>query len=608
MEKLTEEQRRIIKNINGPMMVLAGPGSGKTFTMTRRLKEMIQSGISPENILVITFTKASAIEMQERFEKLMEGQYFPITFGTFHAVFFSILKEFRNYQVENIIHDKEKHIFISMAIEKYKEQIQSEDMIPENLEDNLLSDFSKIKNYGISPFDSKIQYITLPLFAGIYDEYKQLMKNHNLIDFDDMMLECKELLTSDSQALKLCQDRYKYILIDEFQDINPMQYKVIQMLALPENNLFIVGDDDQSIYGFRGSKPEIMLNFGADYPSCKKESLSTNYRSSMTIVNSACKLIANNKTRFTKTLKAASSTSSPIVIKDFNSTLEEYDYITKIITTSLRNGRYKDTAIIFRTNKGARNISAFLSKQKIPFLIKEKTSSLFNHPIAKDILSILDFAYGNKTRENFLRFMNKPVRYISRNMLPNENIDLNQIISSNSVNKYVKDNIRKLSRDIILISRMDVYSAINYIRNGMGYENFIVSKSKDSGQDSEEILSILKTLQACAKGAHKLSEYKCFIEDYEKNLKTQNEASDAVTLITMHGSKGLEYKNVIIPDLNEGVVPPAKCKSIEALEEERRVFYVAITRAKKHLYLLYLNKGLETRAKKSRFIDETILY
>jgi len=604
MDSVNEAQRAAICHIDGPMMVLAGPGSGKTFVITRRLKYLIEEGrVEPSSILVITFTKASAIEMQERFEKLMEDKYYPVVFGTFHAVYFNILREEQLYDAGSIITEKEKREFLKSIIQGSDIEISDD-----NTMELILSDISKIKNDGSSPHLADIRYMSSEDFEKIYYEYDQMLKDAGKLDFDDMVLECRKLLTTSSNVLRRLRERIHYILIDEFQDINPMQYEVIKMIAMPENNLFIVGDDDQSIYGFRGSKPEIMLGFENEYPMCKKVILSTNYRSTSDIVDGAQVFIKNNKERFEKQLISNHGKGQEITVAGFGSSENQMEYIKKVIKTLQKCGRMSDVAVIFRTNKGARNMTRMLTENHIPYIFKEKPVSFFSHPVSKDILAILDFAHGKNTRDVFVRFMNKPSRYIPRLLITSNVVDINELSKRPNIKAYLRNNLRKLAYDIEQIKNLEPFAAINYIRKAFGYEKYIIGMARDKKQDAGEVLEIMDLVIESAKNMETYEQFKEFIEEYERNLNesamSTDEDTDKITLITMHGSKGLEYNTVILPDVNEGNVPQAKAKTNEALEEERRVFYVAMTRAKEKLIMTYVEKNKNNRMKPSRFLNE----
>ena len=604
-EQMNNEQRRAVMHLDGPMMVLAGPGSGKTFVITRRIRNMIQSGISPESILVITFTKAAAVEMQERFESLMDDEISGVTFGTFHGIYFNFLKKSLGYSASDIVTEKEKHHFIKEALSSYP-VVNADDFTMTYL----LDSFSKIKNDGIEPerYESPCRLVDKENFEKIYYDYAEIMRIAGKIDFDDMVLKCRQLFSENPEILEMWRARFKYILIDEFQDINPMQYEVIRMLAAPLNNLFIVGDDDQSIYGFRGSCPQIMLDFPKEFKGAESVLLKYNYRSIPEVVNTACKLIGHNKNRFKKTLMAANKGNGGVNVLAFKDKKEETEGVINLVRAGLKFMNADDIALIFRTNSSAGTYAKALSEAGIPFYMKEKIKNVFDGIIAKDLMAVLAYANGEKTRENLLRFMNKPVRYIRRCDIEDRNYQDSLIcmLSDPDIKDFVKKNVKELIYHLDTLNGMHPFAGMNYIRKVMGYEAFMIKENEKRGIPKDETINELDEITDSAKNTDNYLHWLESIEEYEESLKNaqSEESRDGVQLMTMHGSKGLEYRMVIIPDLNEGNIPSKKCEKPAELEEERRVFYVAMTRAKEKLFLCHLEKNREKRITPSRFLKE----
>ncbi|MBR1471979.1 MAG: ATP-dependent helicase, partial [Lachnospiraceae bacterium] len=404
-ETVNPEQAQAIRHKDGPMMVLAGPGSGKTFVITRRLRHMIEvHGIPPEEILVITFTKAAALEMQERFWKLMGDESVGVTFGTFHAVYFHILQQAYHYDASAIATEKEKRRYLKEAMSAHAEVAEDEQTYS-----YLLSAFSKIKNDGIAPeeYSDACCLVEKETFLAICHEYDRIMHAEGKLDFDDMVLRCRDLFVRRRDILEVWQTRCRYILIDEFQDINPMQYEVIRMLAAPAYNLFIVGDDDQSIYGFRGSAPEIMLGFPKEFPGLSRVLLKNNYRSTQGIVDSALRLAGYNKSRFAKQLKAQRAGKHDVTAAAFESKEEEAEAVLQVIRSAEKYMARKEIALLFRTNASARYYSQKLSAAGIPFSMKEHMGSVFSGAAGQDILAMYAYASGDHSRKHLLRFLNR---------------------------------------------------------------------------------------------------------------------------------------------------------------------------------------------------------
>jgi len=616
---VNEAQYRAITHGAGAMLVLAGPGSGKTFVVTQRIKYLIeQYHVKPDDILVITFTKAAAAEMQDRFARLNEGKLYPVHFGTFHSVFFQILRHTYRFTAQNIIRERDKYHFLAQIISEMPEEIRGQAQIDDNIEllQNLLSEISAVKNNGITPQEIQSTTVLQAEFEYIFQRYKQEMNRYRLIDFDDMVLLCRNLLVERPDTLKLWQERFQYILVDEFQDICSLQYEVVRMLAKPQDNLFIVGDDDQSIYGFRGSKPEIMMNFTKDYPEAQQVLLNVNYRSKQGIVDTAGKLIAHNKVRFAKDVKAQNEQTDGVNIYSFSSKLKQAENIALLIKQYMEQpaAKYSDIAILYRTNNHTVYTADKLMKEGIPFHMKEKPKNIYDSPIAKDIIAYLNYALYENCLEDFLRIMNRPVRYIKKTTVPRQAFRMEALIQNNKSTKYVVQNIVDLYDAFRFIKGLNSFSAVNFIRKGVGYEAFLKKQALENGRDAAKEIEMLEELMQLAKDFETIPEWLEHIQNYDTIMReiTQQEnglksaETDAVSMVTMHSSKGLEWKVVILPDVNEGVVPHKKAVTDNELEEERRMFYVAMTRAKESLFLFYIQEKEAGNLLPSRFLDEIL--
>ena len=334
---LSETQSRAVAHGAGPCICLAGPGSGKTTVITERTKYLIEKqGISPSEILVITFTKAASIEMRERFHNAMKGRYAPVTFGTFHAVFFTILKAAYHYTAENILREEEKYTILRDILEPMDLEIEDE----KEFLLGVTEEISLIKNERISLEHYYSSNCPEDVFRSIFREYQQALIRKRKLDFDDMLVCTYELLKARPDICRGWQKRFRYILIDEFQDINAIQYETVKLLAQPGNNLFIVGDDDQSIYRFRGAKPEIMLNFQKDFPKAVMIQLAENYRSTECIIKGAGRVIAHNTNRFQKSTHGIRGNGEKITISFFqNQAMEALAVVKKSARYAARRKR-----------------------------------------------------------------------------------------------------------------------------------------------------------------------------------------------------------------------------------------------------------------------------
>ena len=595
------------------MLVLAGPGSGKTAVITRRVLELIKKGVAPGNILVITFTKAAATEMQERFEGLQkkDGQATQgrVNFGTFHAVFFKILKYAYHLDASNIIREEASTQLLSDIIRKLDMELEDE----REFIDAIRAEISKIKTERIDISTYYSMNCPEEQFQQIYREYTKKMQQQRLIDFDDILLYTYELLVQRKDILKVWQEKYKYILIDEFQDINRIQYDIIRMLALPQNNLFIVGDDDQSIYQFRGAKPEIMLNFPKDYKSTKQVLLNYNYRSQEAVVKNALRLISHNEKRFPKEILATKAATVPVVTERFPTQEEEGERIIENLRWYHAKGiPYEEMAILFRTNTQARNVMGKLMSYNIPFRMRDVVPNLFDHWIAKNIITYMKLAMGSRERGLMLQIMNRPNRYLSRETLQDAEVSFSKWKWYYRDRDWMIDRIDKLEYDLEMLAKTNPYAAINYIRRGIGYDEYLQQYAEYRRMKPEELLEVITELQESARNFDTFEEWFAYMEEYKQELERQRELREkrnirGVMLATMHSAKGLEYEVVFLPDVNEGITPYKKAVSPEELEEERRMFYVALTRAKQYLHVFSVVRLHGKEMDESRFVKEMLM-
>lgn len=603
--QISKSQSRAIAHGKGPAMVLAGPGSGKTLVITNRTKYLIeQQGVRPEEILVITFTKAAALEMRERFEKLCGGTRYRVTFGTFHAIFFQILKYAYGYTAANILREDQKYRFLTEIIDQLKLEFEDE---KEFLAD-ITGEISLVKNEQIPLEHYYSRSCSEEIFRKIYEKYQDKLSRNNLIDFDDMLVYCYQLFKERKDILAQWQRHFRYILVDEFQDINQLQYEVVRMLAQPENNLFIVGDDDQSIYRFRGAKPEIMLNFQKDYPGAEMVLLEENFRSVPTIKDAANLVIRENKKRYPKEIRCAAQGGAPVEIRAFKNQDTEANYLIKSIRDTISAGyRYSDIAILTRTNTGGRFAAEKLMEFQMPFQMRDRMPNLYDHWIAKDILAYIRLALGILERKDFLQVMNRPKRYISRECVDTPRIDFERLRTWYDDKPWMVQRIDKMESDLKIMKNMRPYAAINYIRHGMEYEEYLKEYAQFRRIKVEELLETVEELQESAKNFKTHLEWMTHIEEYRKALEEQweekNQEEDAITLSTLHSSKGLEFHQVFILDVNEEVIPHRKAVLEPDIEEERRLFYVGMTRAKKKLHLYYIKERYGKQMDPSEFLD-----
>lgn len=601
----SKAQTQAIMHKDGPMMVLAGPGSGKTTVITHRVQYLTKEyGIDPGDILVITFTRAAAEEMRERYEALTGGGS-RVTFGTFHSLFFRILKLAYRYTADNIVREEQQMQFV-------RELAQAGGLEPEDENEfaaSILSEISSVKGERIALEHYYSKNCPDAVFRQLYAGYEEKMRRAGLIDFDDMMVLCLELFTERKDILSAWQRRYRYILIDEFQDINRLQYEIVRMLAKPEDNLFIVGDDDQSIYRFRGAKPEIMLGFERDYPGAGRILLDVNYRSTEEIVAPALRLIGENQKRFSKAIHTTGRHGKNVITKLWQDPGEENLAIAREIQLYLQSGvRPGDIAVLYRTNAGPRFLMEKLMEYNLPFRTRDTVPNLYEHWISRNILTYIRIAMGSRAREDILQVINRPKRYISRDAMPDETVSFEKMKAFYAEKDWIAERIESLEGDLRAIARMSPLAAVNYIRQGMGYDEYLIEYAAFRRMRPEELLETADELKESAAGFKTFDEWFAHIEAYKEELLRQaaqrRTETDAITLATMHSAKGLEFPIVYILDANEGITPHSRAMLDEDMEEERRLFYVAMTRAKTRLHVYAVRERYHKKAEVSRFVWE----
>ena len=603
--QFNKAQIQAIQHNKGPCMVIAGPGSGKTTVLTHRVRYLIdRCGVKPSDILVITFTKAAAEQMKFKFKGLSEGRSSAVTFGTFHAVFFTILKAAYNYSARCIITPQIQHEFVKDQIHRLELEYDDE----KEAVDGVLSEISRVKGEAVNIDEYESRCIPPQSFRIIYMAYDDMLVRKHLIDFDDMIVQCRELLMQREDYRRAWQNKYKYILIDEFQDINKAQFDVVRILADEYRNLFVVGDDDQSIYGFRGSAPQIMLDFNKYYSDAVRIDMCINYRSTGNIVFASRAVAEENEHRYYKDITTYNSQGDTVSVYEFNSLNDEKAFLVSEIRRLIDTGiAADDIAVLSRTNVIGNMYMSRLESDGIPCCDYSVVQDIYEHWISKDILTYIRIALGSRERIDFLRIINKPLRYISRSYIT-QPADINALKRGYEGNEQMSKQVEKLVSDISMIRSMSPFAAVNYIRKGVGYDEYIRNYIYEHKADKEELYNVLDELAHRASQYMSLSQWLDGIVEYIRQCDKdrQNNTADGVHMLTMHGSKGLEYKIVLVMDACEGIIPYNKSILDEQIEEERRLFYVAMTRAKEKLYLLYPKQRYNKDTTRSRFIEELL--
>ena len=603
-----QAQKKAVSHGEGPCLVLAGPGSGKTLTIVNRIKYLIEEyKVRPEEILVVTFTRFAAAEMKSRLCALMGKQTLPVTVGTFHGIYYGILKWAYRMGQQNILSEEEKYQILRSAAGKQKMEVFDE----EDFIQDIAAEIGKIKNNRIDPDEFVSEKCSADAFREIYREYERQRKKLRKIDFDDMLVLCCELFTSRPDVLAAWQKKFRYILIDEFQDINRIQYDVIRMLALPENNLFVVGDDDQAIYGFRGADSSLMFRFREDYPEAAQILLGTNYRSTANIVRDSLKVIEHNEHRFQKDLKASRDNGACIHVQELKDPNEEAQYILDEIEKKEQEGTAPEKiAVLFRIHTDARPVVEALLERHISFQMKEHLPNLYNHFIGKDIQAYFRLALGERKRQDFLQVMNRPKRYIGRDSLSGNTVSFEEIRKFYCDREWMMDRVDQFEWDVKMLKKMAPYAAIQYIRKRIGYDDFLKDYALTHNVNKADLFDVLSEIEEAAKPYASIEDWFVHVQEYTEMLRLKERQrslkQEGVRLMTIHAAKGLEFDAVFLIEANEGRIPYKKAKTEKETEEERRLFYVAMTRAKDLLKICYVKTKNGKEVSPSRFVEELL--
>ena len=616
IDKLNENQLKAVNHLDGPCMVLAGPGSGKTRVITYRIANMVvNKNIKPTSILAISFTKASSIEMKNRALSLSNDfRMNKVTYGTFHSVFFRILRYFENYNIESILDEKTKRI----GLKNILKGLNIENADDDETIGQVINEISYVKNELMDKRDFKSEVLTNDEFIKVYNFYEEYKQQMNKIDFDDMLIKTYELLKNNKAALDRVRSVYRYILVDEFQDINKVQFEALKLIANPSNNIFVVGDEDQSIYGFRGSRPDFLLEFEEYFSNTKKVLLDINYRSKGEIINIANRLIEKNTNRYEKVIKCGQGNGAKVNYISPEDSEEEAVYIAKDIKNKVQEDytEYTDFAVIYRTNIQSRALVDVFMDMRIPFVVKDSIVTIYDHWAAQDILAYLRIGVNPNSNKDWIRIINKPFRYISKdnlNLIKDEPDFINALINKCDLHPKQVKTINDLDIDISYVKGLNPKNAISYIRTTLDYDRYILDYCTNRKIKTNGLIEILNELESSATNFKTIQEYLEHIERVKSEIvdNKNNKETDGVIFTTMHSAKGLEFKNVYIIGANEGTIPHEKSYEIDdeekkndQIEEERRLMYVAITRAEENICISSPINKYGKRVSKSRFVED----
>lgn len=598
--KLNPNQLEASRHDKGPALVLAVPGSGKTTVIVNRIKYLIEDkGVSPYKILAITFAKSQQLDMQKRILEALDENYAKeVGVLTIHALSYKIIREYERYKkikytlldVENA--PKSRNILRKIYMDKLKTYPSEEEL------DQIQSILGYIKNANEDYIDADGPFE----YKVVVDDFEAYKKKKRLIDFDDMLVIANDLLEKDRHIISKFKDKYEYILLDEGQDTSSIQFMILDKLINKDNNFFVVADDDQSIYRFRGACPERILNFENHYKGAHIYRLSENYRSTPSIITASNRLIKNNKLRYTKDLSAHKSGSAPVNVKLFNKDLDEYRYIAKYLKDATGT-----VAVLYRNNISQIPLAEYLERYMINFTSYDKKDRFFNHWIIEDIFDIYNFSQNMNDAALFRKIYYKIKGYLSKQDISEistlTDVDvLKTLYRSESIQSYKKDYILELMKDFKAIRKMKPSNVIDYIENDMNYRGYLRTKGRDNSESFNKLLTMLYFLKQIALYTKSMDELKLRLNVLRSKIYSQNDSN--VVLSTIHGAKGLEFDTVFLIDIVDEEIPGSNNASDAELEEERRIFYVGMTRERENLYIFAFKERNNTDYDISPFINE----
>lgn len=620
--RLNPEQLKAVEHINGPLLIIAGAGSGKTRVLTSRIANLIQSGVEPWKILTLTFTNKAAREMKDRIANILSiEQSERIWAGTFHSVFAKILRiesDKFGFTSNFTIYDSEDQLSAIKSVMN-RLNITQQNISPKAVR----SVISDAKNQMINSieFAQSAETGFQREVSKIYKEYSNYLKENNSMDFDDLLLYMYKLLTLSQEIKSHYQEKFKYILVDEYQDTNKVQYLILKELANSHQNICVVGDDAQSIYGWRGADINNILDFKKDYPYAKTIKLEQNYRSTKNILNAADSVIKNNKTKLDKKLWTDNVEGDLIELVECEDDRAEASRIADIIKTS--NYKYSEIAILYRTNAQSLALENEFRKNRIPYVVIGSLS-FFKRKEVKDVLAYLRLIVNKNDNESILRIVNEPPRGIGKTSLDhldnfakvrgislyesfasaelNMNLQKRAVTSSKSFIDIIEHYRNKIEDDPSFNNLKDYIDAVGLI------SMYLDIPTEDSQERLDNINQLLNDIEVFLSQSDELT-----LQDYLEQSALASDAdekevgTDKVTLMTIHSAKGLEFKFVVIAGLEQGLFPLMRSDyAKEEEEEERRLFYVAITRAMHNLTLTYAKRRMKFGELSSQLISNFV--
>lgn len=612
---LSKEQLNAINHLENPALVLAVPGAGKTTVIIHRTYNLIQKhNINPLHILSITFSKSSALDMKNRFISTFSNiNSKDVHFSTIHAFCYKLINEYSyinniRYRLIEGVNEQNKYT----VLKNIYFYVNKSHITEEKLE-SLINSIGYIQNMMISIDEFLKEYkpdiSNLKIILNKYEDYKRA---NNMLDFDDLLTFTWKILKNNPYLLSKYRNKYRFIQLDEGQDTSKLQLEIIKLLAFPKNNLFIVADDDQSIYGFRGAYPKALLDFNQQFKNGKIFFMEKNYRSSKNIVTICNKFIKTNSLRYKKEIVTPNLSIEPINIVKVATLSDQYDFLIN----ELKNKDFSNTAILYRNNLSSIGLINALWKNKIPFSMQDKNLKFFNHWIIQDIITFIKFSKCQDDIDSLEKIYYKMKGYISKKQISYAKTlhkDLNtfdRIMDFPGIKQYQRRNIRNLKIDFKKLSGLNVKNSIEFIEQNLEYKSYLKDHSIKFGYAYNNLLTLLLYLKMLSDDCDGLDDLIKKMKLLEAMCKNSSTDKKVISLLTIHSSKGLEFENVFMVDLIDGEFPGTnsiddfKVGKTDSLEEERRLFYVGMTRAKKHLSLITMKSINDVSKDASRFIIE----
>jgi len=599
----TKEQEKAISSQARAVLVVAGPGSGKTTVLTERLVYLLKNAADSGSCLLLSFTRASSKEMALRFRKRGLSGVSP-HFSTIHALCLSLLKEGRGVGKENLVDLYEKMDWISRYfLEQGIAREEVEELLPNYC--NQISYFKSITEEERLAF---LREEKNENFLPLFQYYEMMRKKRSKLDFEDLLIEVLLELQKNTDLAELWKRRYTHILVDEFQDLSLIQYAILKGLAERGASLFVVGDEDQSIYGFRGASPDILFRFEKDFPFCEKIFLQDNFRSKEEIVELSSRLIGKNKERFRKNLLGRQGRGGRAKYYIVESTAEEGRLIAEHVETCLKEGcRPEEIAILFRSKNQIPALLPEFLEQNIPVVVYEEVNNVFQHFIGKDILAYLRLGMNPENGSDLIQILSKPYRGLRREKILHENTGLKDLLDSVKTGREHRA-VAALEMQLRTLSKLSPKEAVLFIRKEIGYEKYLEDFAKKKNRDFTEWWDGLEEITSMSENYPDLESFFRFITEFNRKAleKRRSEEGKGVRFMTYHSAKGLEFDEVFLPDCIEGVIPDGRAKKQGELEEERRSFYVALTRARKGIHIYVTKTRYSKKTVPSRFIPELL--